>query len=151
MDRSATFKVRLMEAEDFDAVLKIDEKVLGTQRRDYYEMKFDKLFASQEFLPTSLVAETEEGALVGFVMGQLYIGEFGIFREEASLDTIGVDPEAQHRGVGERLIDEFMEHLVELGVTKVHTLVDKSDEALLRFFSANKFAESNTVNLERKL
>jgi hypothetical protein len=39
-----------------------------------------------------LPTEEEDGTVVGFVMGELYIGEYGIFQEEAALDTIGVDP-----------------------------------------------------------
>ena len=106
-----TINIRLMKAEDFDAVVGIDEKVLKTSRPEYYEMKFEKLFKSSDYLPTSLVAEEKDGTVVGFVMGVLYMGEYGIFREEATLDTIGVDPSYQHRGIGNQLIDEFIDHL----------------------------------------
>ncbi|MBI5590851.1 MAG: hypothetical protein HY881_10250 [Deltaproteobacteria bacterium] len=43
-------------------------------------MKFERLFKSKEYLPTSLVAEEENGKVAGFVMGELYMGEFGIFQ-----------------------------------------------------------------------
>ena len=122
-----TINIRLMKAEDFDAVVGIDEKVLKASRPEYYEMKFEKLFKSSDYLPTSLVAEERDGTVVGFVMGVLYMGEYGIFREEATLDTIGVDPSCQHRGIGNQLIDEFMDHLKRLGVQKISTLVDWND------------------------
>ncbi|MCB2147389.1 MAG: GNAT family N-acetyltransferase [Deltaproteobacteria bacterium] len=140
-----------MKADDFDAVVGIDEKVLKTSRPEYYEMKFEKLFKSKDYLPTSLVAEETDGTVVGFVMGALYVGEFGIFKEEASLDTIGVDPDCQHKGIGEQLINEFMEHLRKLGVRKVNTLVDWNDSKLIQFFSANRFSPSKTINLERSM
>lgn len=143
--------IRLMKADDFDAVVKIDAKILAAPRPKYYQLKFEKLFQSRDFVPTSLVAETEDQTVVGFVMGELYMGEYGIFQEEARLDTIGVDPDHQQRGVGERLIDEFMDHLKEIGVRKVNTLVDWDDSRLIRFFSANRFRPSKTVNLERSL
>lgn len=146
-----TIKIRLMKADDFDAVVGIDEKVLKTSRPEYYEMKFEKLFKSKDYLPTSLVAEETDGTVVGFVMGALYVGEFGIFKEEASLDTIGVDPDCQHKGIGEQLINEFMEHLRKLGVRKVNTLVDWNDSKLIQFFSANRFSPSKTINLERSM
>jgi ribosomal protein S18 acetylase RimI-like enzyme len=143
------FNIRLMKAGDFDAVVAIDEKVLKSARPEYYEMKFEKLFESTDYLPTSLVAETQDGTVVGFVMGALFMGEYGIFQEEASLDTIGVDPDCQQKGIGKLLIDEFIEHLKTLGVQKINTLVDKNDSKLMNFFSTNRFKPSKSINLER--
>ncbi|MFH2125818.1 MAG: GNAT family N-acetyltransferase [Pseudomonadota bacterium] len=150
MDQDA-IKIRLMRNEDFDAVVGIDRKIMRESRRQYYELKFDKLFKSKDYVPASLVAEDEDGAVVGFVMGELYLGEYGILQEEATLDTIGVDPDFQHQGVGERLMQEFMEHMRSLGVEKINTLVHWNDANLIRFFSANKFSPSKTINLERVL
>jgi len=145
------FNIRLMKADDFDAVVAIDQKVLEVSRPEYYEMKFEKLFESRDYLPTSLVAETEGGTVVGFVMGVLFMGEYGIFEEGATLDTIGVDPEFQHKGIGKLLINEFIEHLKTLGVRKINTLVDGNDTRLTRFFSTNQFYPSKSINLERSL
>jgi len=150
MNESA-IKIRLMQAGDFDAVVAIDQKVLKASRPEYYEVKFEKLFQSKDYLPASLVAEKEDGIVVGFVMGEIYIGEYGIFQEEARLDTIGVDPDYQHQGVGEQLINEFVDHLKSVGVQKLNTLVDWNDSSLIQFFSANKFSPSKTINLERSL
>lgn len=144
-------KIRLMQGDDFDAVVAIDEKILKTARPEYYEVKFEKLLNSKDYVPASLVAETDDGRVAGFVMGEIYMGEFGIFQEEARLDTIGVDPDFQHRGIGEQLINEFMDHLRSLGVQKVNTLVDWNDSRLIQFFSANHFRPSQTINLERPL
>jgi ribosomal protein S18 acetylase RimI-like enzyme len=140
-----------MKAEDFDAVFGIDRKILRASRSACYEMKFERLFKSREYLPTSLVAEEADGSVVGFVMGELYTGEFGIFQEQATLDTIGIDPDYRHRGIGAQLINEFMNHLRSLGVHKVNTLVDRNDARLSHFFSKNQFVPSNTINLEQRL
>jgi len=146
----STIKIRLMKADDFDAVVGIDEKVLKSSRPEYYELKFEMLFKSKDYLPASLVAEKEDGTLVGFVMGRIYMGEYGIFQEGATLDTIGVDPSIQHKGIGEQLINEFMDHLRNVGVQKINTLVDWNDSKLINFFSANQFSPSKTINLERQ-
>ena len=147
----STITIRLMKAEDFDAVVRIDEKVLKASRPEYYETKFEKLFQSKDYIPASLVAEQKDGTVVGFVMGELFLGEYGIFQEVATLDTIGVDPDCQHRGIGKLLMDEFMDHLRELGVQKIHTLVDWNDSKLTQFFRANQFIPSKIINLERSL
>jgi ribosomal protein S18 acetylase RimI-like enzyme len=140
-----------MRANDFDAVVGIDAKVLGAPRPEYYETKFEKLFNSKDYLPASLVAEEEDGTVAGFVMGEVYMGEYGIFQEVATLDTIGVDPGCRNRGIGERLINEFVDHLKKLGVKRINTLVNWNDSRLIRFFSANRFQPSTTINLERVL
>ena len=147
----STIKIRLMKAEDFEAVVGIDEKILKASRTEYYEMKFEKFFKSNDYVPVSLVAEEEDGTVVGFVMGELYMGEYGIFQEEATLDSIGVDPSSQHKGIGEQLINEFVDHLRKVGVQKLNTLVDWNDSRLIHFFSANQFSPSKTINLERSL
>ncbi|HDM09822.1 MAG TPA: GNAT family N-acetyltransferase [Desulfobacteraceae bacterium] len=146
-----TIKIRLMREEDFDAIVAIDEKILGKSRKEYYEAKFEKLFGSKDYVPASLVAEKDDGTVVGFVMGELYIGEYGIFQEEATLDTIGVDPDYQNMGIGRRLIDEFVDHLRDMGVKNIYTLVDWNASEMIRFFSSNKFSPSKTINLERTI
>lgn len=146
-----TVTIRLMKADDFDAVVAIDEKVLKTCRHEYYRIKFDKIFGSSIYLPISLVAETQDGTVVGFVMGELYMGEYGIYQEEATMDTIGVDPKYRRKGIGKQLMDEFVEHLRKLGVKKVNTLVGWDDSELIQFFGANRFSPSKTINLERSL
>jgi len=147
----STVHIRLMKEDDFDAVVAIDEKVLKARRTEYYELKFERLFSSKDFVPVSLVAETEEKTVVGFVMGELFLGQYGIFQEEATLDTIGVDPSCRHQGIGRQLINEFVDHLKTLGVQKINTLVDWNNSDLIHFFSSNQFVPSKTINLERIL
>ncbi|OGQ92878.1 MAG: hypothetical protein A3J85_03260 [Desulfobacula sp. RIFOXYA12_FULL_46_16] len=145
-------RIRLMHEEDFDDVVRIDQKILGISRLEYYKLKFELLFKSGEYLPTSLVAEDKNGTLVGFIMGELYIGEFGISREGASIDTVGVDPDCRRQGIGKRLMTEFVEHLKQLGVQKINTLVEKEDTRLMNYFNANLFTPSKAViNLERSI
>ena len=147
----SNIKIRLMRAEDFDAVVGIDDKLFKTSRKEYHEMKFEKLFNSKDYLPVSLVAEKEDGTVVGFVMGEVFMGEYGIFQESATLDTIGVDPDCQHMGIGKQLINEFLDHLRKVGVKKVNVLMDWNYSRMIHFFSANKFSPSKTINLERIL
>ncbi len=142
--------IRLMTENDLDAILKIDEKILNSSRLEYYQFKFERLFSSSDYLPTSFVAE-DDGTVVGFLMGELYMGQFGILQEVASLDTIGVDPSYQHKGIGKKLIHEFIDHLRQIGVNKINTLVDWNDSKLIKFFSANQFGPSKTINLERNI
>ena len=60
-----------MKADDYDAVVGIDQKILKAPRPEYYNVKFEKLFQTKDYLPASLslVAEEEDGTVVGFVIG----------------------------------------------------------------------------------
>ena len=141
-----------MEEKDFDAVLKIDEKITQVSRREYFEQRFELLFKSGEYLPTSFVAENERGDIVGFIMGVLYIGEFGVTQEGVSLDTVGVDPDYRKQGIGELLMNAFVDHLRDLEVNKINTLVNKNDKQMIRYFNDNQFEPSkNIINLEREI
>lgn len=147
----STLNYRLMNPGDLDAIVEIDTKVLKVSRPDYYRTKFEKIFESRDHIPTSLVAETADGKVVGFVMGDLFMGEYGIFQAEATLDTIGVDPEYQHQGIGVQMVKEFIDHLKRLGVNKLNTLVNWDDAKLVRFFGSIQFSPSKTINLEREI
>jgi hypothetical protein len=41
--------------------------------------------------------------------------------------------------------------LRQIGVNKINTLVDWNDARLIKFFSANQFSPSRTINLERSI
>jgi ribosomal protein S18 acetylase RimI-like enzyme len=146
--KKSPYKIRLMKSDDFAAVVKLDEKVLKVSRTDYYRLKFEELIQSADRLPASLVAEQEDGKMVGFLMGGIFIGEYGI-SHEATLETIVVDPDHRTKGIGKRLVDEFVDHLRSLGAQKISTLVDSTDARLMHFFNANGFGPSKTVHLER--
>jgi hypothetical protein len=75
----STIKIRLMKADDFDAVVGIDEKVLKTSRPEYYAIKFEKLFKSKDYLPTSLVAEEADGTVTWVCNGRTLCGRIWHF------------------------------------------------------------------------
>jgi len=146
--KKSFFEIRLMRSDDFNAIVKLDEKVVQVSRADYYRLKFEELIQSTDRLPASLVAEQGDGKILGFIMGAIFIGEYGISRE-ATLETIVVDPDHRNKGIGKSLIDEFADHLSSLGARKISTLVNSTDSKLMHFFAENRFSPSKTINLER--
>lgn len=147
---TAKVDVRLLNQKDFKAVVIIDEKVFGHARPEYYETKFARALDEKNRIPLSLVAEVE-GKVVGFVMCELFIGEYGIPVTTATLDTIGIDPDFQGQGIGRQLMDELIGHLRKIGVKKINALVDWNDWQLIRFFSASGFGPAKTINLELEI
>jgi len=148
--RNATLEIRPLHQQDFDAVVAIDENVFSHSRPEYYEAKFTRALNQKDHLVTSFVAETD-GRVVGFIMSELFVGEYGIPDTTAQLDTIGVDPDYQGKGVSLQLMETFISHLRKAGVEKVSTLVDWNDWQLTRFFSKIGFEPAKKINLELKL
>jgi len=143
-------EIRTLQQGDFDAVVKIDEKVFRQSRPEYYESKFTRALDEKNRVVTSLVAVTD-GQVVGFVMGELFLGEYGIPETTATLDTIGIHPDYQRKEVGKQLMDEFLAHLRKAGVERINTLVNWNDWQMIRFFNAGGFEPAKTINLELKL
>ncbi len=144
-------EIRVMKESDVEPVTEIDYKVFGKRRPQYYERKIAEVLDQESGrLVTSLVAELG-GQVVGFIMGSVYLGEFGIPETIASIDTIGVDPEYQRQGIAGYLLDEFRTTVAKAGVNKIHTLVSWTDTDLLGFFANMGFAAANTLNLKLEL
>lgn len=142
--------MRVMRGADLEAIVAIDAKASGQDRREYYERKVAVLLDKRHTINSSLVAELD-GKVVGFIMGDIYFGEFGIPDTSTTIDTLGVDPAFQNRGVASDLMDQFIMNMKAAGVNKIYTLVNWDDFALERFFSSHKFVPSKRLNLELSL
>ena len=145
----AQVQIRPMREEDLEEIINIDTMYLVSPRPDYYK---EKLAAATKGagINVSLVADVD-GTLVGFIMGQLYTGEFGIPETTANLDTIGVHPYAVGKGVAAKLSQQFSVQMAKLGVTTIHTLVDWNNKNLMLFFHRLGFVPSNRLSLELDL
>jgi len=78
------FEIRVMRRGDLQAIIGIDEGVTGEVRNDYYERKVTTMLDMTGSIATSLVAEYD-GKVIGFIMGNIFTGEFGIPQTTASL------------------------------------------------------------------
>jgi N-acetylglutamate synthase-like GNAT family acetyltransferase len=144
---SVEIRVRVLKPEDLDAIVAIDRKVTGKERPDYYRHKLDVANLPEAQINASLVAEAD-GKVVGFLMGTLFFGEFGIPETSALIDTLGVDPECQDRGIAGTLFDQFRSNMRAAQVSKVYTMVDWNDFRLLKFFGHMGFVPSQRLSLD---
>lgn len=139
--------LRVLKQSDLDAVVAIDALTTKEARREYYERKFAGILNKNANINTSIVCEID-GKVVGFMMGYLFFGEFGITDATSTIDTMGVHPDFQKHGIAAEMLDQFMMNMKAAGVKKVYTLVNWDDFALEKFFSRNKFVPSKRINLE---
>jgi predicted N-acetyltransferase YhbS len=148
MSRPEDLKIRTFRKDDLDAIVEIDEKVLGENRRSYWEGKMELM--ERKSSQVSLVAEMS-GEVVGFILGDISGWEFGVPETVGWIDTIGVDPAYQKRGLAKALAHELIKNLKALGVKTIYTLVSWNDWDLLQFFHAMGFTRGDMINLELKI
>jgi len=141
-------KIRLLRIEDLEAIVAIDEKVLGERRRDYWEKKLHVM--NEKASQVSLVAEVQ-GTVLGFILGDVSGWEFGVPDTIGWIDTIGVDPAHQKKGLATALAQELVQRLKAIGVRTIYTLVSWNDWDLLQFFHAMGFTRGDMINLELKI
>ena len=140
--------VRKMNEKDLDDVVAIDTKVLGKSRWDYWLMKMS--LAEQRLPIASLVAEAD-GKVVGFILGDASGYEYSVPENIGWIDTIGVDPAYQKKGIAQLLMKEMIANLKKVGVDTIYTLVNWPDWDLLKFFHDSGFQKGPLINLELKV
>jgi len=142
------FTIRTLKKDDLNAIVEIDEKVLGENRRNYWEGKLELM--NRKSSQVSLVVEMN-GEVVGFILGDISGWEYGVPETSGWSDTIGVDPGYQKRGLAKALTHELRKNLKALGVKTIYTLVSWNDWDLLQFFHAVGFTRGDMINLELKI
>ncbi len=141
-------KIRTLRREDLDAIVEVERRVLGQVRKEYWERKLATVDRAAS--EASFIAE-KEGAVVGFILADVSGWEFGVADTSGWIETIGVAPEFQKKGLATALIQEAIKHFRSLGVKTIYTLVSWDDWDLLQFFRAMGFTRGDMINLELKI
>lgn len=138
--------VRTMKAEDLEAVVSIDAQASGRRRPKYFELMIERA-VKQASMQISLVAELDD-RVVGFLIGSLYYGEYGVLEPSASIDAVSVDPRFRGRHVARALMRQLRLNLGALRITTLRTEVAWDDFDLLAFFKSEGFQPSSRITLE---
>ena len=145
----ADITVRTVEITDLEAIVRIDEKLSGQTRKDYWRHRLDIVALRPGWM--SLVAETD-GRVVGFLFGWVSESEFGIVRPTGWIDLIGVDPPYRGRHVGQTLVERFVRSGRELrAIQKVATLIDLGQADVREFFVGLGFHHGPMIQMEREV
>ncbi len=147
MDPTDKVNLRPLTINDLEAVTQIDESLLGSNRKEYWEAKLEQ--ASNSGVP-SLAAEID-GKVVGFILGKASGWEYGIPENVGWIDTIGVKKEWQGKGISQTLFKEMYDMFRKVGVDTIYAFVDWKKWDLLKFFDRMGFERGNMINLELKI
>lgn len=143
------FPVRSMRSDDLDAIIRIDAKLTGRKRADYFAAKLKEVMV-ETGVRVSLVAEIDDHP-AGYIMVRVDYGEFGQTEKTAEIDNIGVDPGYSRRGIAQALMSQLMINLGALNVERLRTSVSWNNHQLLEFLDHQSFKPAQQLTLTKKI
>ena len=142
---SGGFAIRRAKSADIAAIRRLDARVTGMTKPDYWE----DMFARYGERPNRffLVAEDEDRSLAGFIIGEVRAWEFGS-PPSGWIFALEVEPTVRLRKVGTRLFDAICARLAETGVATVRTMLARDDELNMAFFRSQGMMGGPFIQLE---
>ena len=140
-------EVRPMSPADLQEIVRIDRAITGRDRGDYIAARLAEAMHDSA-IRVSLAARLD-GAIVGYLMARADLGDFGRTEPVAVVDTIGIDPDYAHRGLGHAMLAQLSANLSALQVERMETVVQTADLALLGFFQDAGFTPSQRLSFVR--
>ncbi len=137
-------KIRPVEDLDLEDIAAIDEKIGGTYRPDVWERRI--VYYIRRDPEVSLVAEID-GSVVGFLLGEVRSGEFGLEEPTGWVEVLGVDPDHRGQSIGRRLAEEMWQRFRSRGAKTVRTMVDEGMPQVSGFFRALGFEPAPVTSL----
>ena len=107
---------------DIGDIVRIDERIGGAYRPEVWERRLGYYIRRDP--DASVVAAGPDGRVVGFMLGEVRSGEFGLEHPTGWIEVLGVDPDFRGRAVGRRMAEAMLDHFRGRGATEVRTLVD---------------------------
>jgi ribosomal protein S18 acetylase RimI-like enzyme len=138
-------RVRPLDELDIGSIVRIDERITGQYRPDFWEHRV--MYYLRRDPESSRVAEVE-GKVVGFMLGDVRAGEFGLEEPSGWIERFGIDPDYRGRELGKRMFDAIVGHFREAGASTVRTLADAQEDGVVGFLKAMGFGPSKLTALE---
>lgn len=147
--------IRLLKMDDLEDILQIEERIEKeqnlekTRRMEYLEET--AIYHLQQGDPLMNLGAEIDGKLVGFVLAETRLWEFGRGEKTGWIKVLGIDPEYQGRGIGRKLGETLLSHFRRKNIKKVRTLVDWYEGNLISYFKSLGFDILNMIPLEKGL
>jgi ribosomal protein S18 acetylase RimI-like enzyme len=133
-------RVRPLDELDISAIVRIDEMIGGHYRPEVWERRIGYYLRRDPEAP--VVAEVG-GKVVGFMLGEVRSGEFGLEEPTGWIEVLGVDPGHRGKAIGRLMAESMLEHFRRQGAQSVRTLVDEEMGEIRHFFSSLGFEPSS--------
>lgn len=140
--------IRNLDELAVEGIATLDEVISGRYRPEIWDQR--AMYYLRRDPEGSFVAEAA-GRIVGFMLGEVRAGEFGVEEPIGWIETLGVDPEFRGRAVGRRLAAAVLARFRNQGVTTVRTLINDDMPEVLAFFEALSFEPAAVKTLILRL
>lgn len=144
----ADLKIRPVTELDIEAICKIDERITGKYRPEVWEDRV--VYYIRRDPDSSQVAEVG-GSVVGFMLGEVRGGEFGLEEPTGWVEFFGVDPQARDKGVGRSLIEALFAGFRSRGAHVARTMVANTDTDIDAFIRRMGFVPAPVTAFEKPL
>lgn len=130
-DESQEIRIRTLEDTDIGGITALDEKLGGRYRPEIWERRIGYYMRRD---PEGSIVADSGGRVVGFMLGEVRSGEFGLEEPTGWIEVLGVDPDFRGQAVGRRLAESLLDHFRGRGAVTVRTLVDDEMAGIAEFF-----------------
>ena len=153
-EASAGVKIRPLSLDNIKDIVRIEKRIEGklgiiNEERMEYLKETTRYNIERSDPMMSLGAELDEN-IVGFIIGEIRIWEFGIGEKTGWIRILGVDPDFQRRGIGRKLGEALLEHFERRGIKRVRTMAEWYTGDLISFFKSLGFNMLNMIPLEKE-
>ncbi len=154
-EASAGVKIRPLSLDNIKDIVRIEKRIEGklgiiNKERMEYLKEAARYNIKRSDPMMSLGAELDEN-IIGFIIGEIRIWEFGIGEKTGWIRILGVDPDFQRRGIGRKLGEALLEHFERRGIKRVRTMAEWYTGDLISFFKSLGFNMLNMIPLEKEL
>ena len=147
-ETEAPARIRALSELDIGGIVRIDERITGIYRPEVWEQRVGYYLRRDP--DSSRVAEVGN-RLVGFMLGDLRAGEFGLEEPSGWIERFGIDPDHRGRDLGRLMFAAMVAHFKAGGAHTVRTLVDRKDAEVAGFLRALGLTPSPLEALEMRL
>ncbi len=146
--------IRRATAADLDQVTRLDARVTGQPKPDYWKDIFERYGNRRTDERFFLIATTEDdrarGGIAGFIVGEVRGWEFG--SEPCGwVFAVTVDPDRREQHIGERLFRDICNRFRRIGISKVRNMVRRDDTLVMSFFRSEGMVAGPYIQLELDL
>ena len=134
---------------DVERIIELDTLLTGIAKPDYWRDEF-KSHGRRGRSHFFLVATSGGSGLLGFIVGEVRAWEFGS-PPCGWIIAIEVDPKQRLEGVGTALFNAGCECFRKANVSKVRTMLARSDQLIMSFLRSQGMMAGPFTELEKDL